>query len=180
MRPLVVSDTSIFIDLYEIDLLDAFFRVGWEIHTTDFVIQELTDSDERERVLEFEQAGLLTVKVFSSEEMLELLELYNEHQTNSNLSLQDCSVMLYAKNSSAMLLTGDARLRKKATQESIDVRGSIYVLDVIKESGLLPASVLIEKAEQLALLNPRLPKNEMSSRISQWKAELNEDLPMEE
>ena len=180
MQTLVVSDTSIFIDLLEIGLLSSFFEIGWEIHTTDFVIQEWTDKDERERVLMYQRSGLLTIKVFSGEEMLELLKMFQEYQTQSNLSIQDCSVMYYAKNCSALLLTGDAQLRKKATLDNIEVRGIIYVLDVIKDRGLLPISELIEKAEKLNLLNPRLPKNEMHSRISQWKTELNEDLPMEE
>lgn len=45
MQPLVVSDTNIFIDLWKIDLLDAFFQLPVEIHTTDFVINELTKGD---------------------------------------------------------------------------------------------------------------------------------------
>ena len=102
MQTLVVSDTSIFIDLLEIGLLSSFFEIGWEIHTTDFVIQELTDKDERERVLMYQRSGLLTIKVFSGEEMLELLKMFQEYQTQSNLSIQDCSVMYYAKNCSSV------------------------------------------------------------------------------
>ena len=41
MEIVVVSDTNIFIDLYNVDLLDEFFSLDIEIHTTDFVMNEL-------------------------------------------------------------------------------------------------------------------------------------------
>lgn len=180
MKALVVSDTNILIDLLDIGLLNFFFQIGWEIHTTDYVINELTDIKEREFVLSFTRRGLLTIKTFVGEEMIDMLELTSVMQTKSNLSIAGCSVLYYAKQSGAILLTGDAQLRKRATQEDINVRGVIYVLDTLKDSGLLPNSILIERVERLLILNPRLPKNELNNRIALWKAEQNnEDLPME-
>lgn len=35
MEKIVVSDTNIFIDLISVNLLDGFFSLPWEIHTTD-------------------------------------------------------------------------------------------------------------------------------------------------
>ncbi len=43
METVVVSDTNIFIDLISVDLLDEFFRLPFEIHTTDFIIHELKE-----------------------------------------------------------------------------------------------------------------------------------------
>ena len=40
---IVISDTNIFIDLININLLDTFLKFEYEIHTTDFVIAELND-----------------------------------------------------------------------------------------------------------------------------------------
>lgn len=37
MEIIVVSDTNIFIDLIEVGLLDKFFSLPWEIHTTDMI-----------------------------------------------------------------------------------------------------------------------------------------------
>lgn len=42
MGTIVVNDTNIFIDLISVDLLDEFFSLPIDIHTTDFVINELT------------------------------------------------------------------------------------------------------------------------------------------
>lgn len=41
MKQIVVNDTNVFIDLLEVGLLDKFFLLSWEIHTTDFVMLEL-------------------------------------------------------------------------------------------------------------------------------------------
>ena len=37
----VVNDTNVFIDLYSIGLLDEFFSLPWEVHTTALVMLEL-------------------------------------------------------------------------------------------------------------------------------------------
>ena len=38
---LVVNDTSIFIDLMRVHLLEKFFQFPIEAHTTDFIIKEI-------------------------------------------------------------------------------------------------------------------------------------------
>lgn len=38
MQRIVVNDINVFIDLLDIGLLDHFFQLSWEVHTTDFVI----------------------------------------------------------------------------------------------------------------------------------------------
>ena len=43
MGTIVVNDTNIFIDLISVDLLDEFFSLPIDIHTTDFVVHELTE-----------------------------------------------------------------------------------------------------------------------------------------
>ena len=47
---IVVNDTNIFIDLMSVDLLDDFFRLPIEIHTTDFVLNELTDESQHNAI----------------------------------------------------------------------------------------------------------------------------------
>lgn len=47
MEKIVVSDTNIFIDLISVNLLDGFFSLPWEIHTTDMIMKELKDSNQK-------------------------------------------------------------------------------------------------------------------------------------
>ena len=68
MEIIVVSDTNIFIDLVKLDLLADFFLLPWDIHTTDFVISELTDHEQnaavtafikRKRMIWYKEASIL-------------------------------------------------------------------------------------------------------------------------
>ena len=53
MDIIVVNDTNVLIDLYSIDLLEAFFRLPLQVHTTDFVLNELVKDDQRKEVEKF-------------------------------------------------------------------------------------------------------------------------------
>lgn len=50
---IIVNDTNIFIDLHSCGLLDSFFKLPYKVHTTDFVISELTDGEQREAVMKY-------------------------------------------------------------------------------------------------------------------------------
>ena len=41
-----VNDTNILIDLYNIGLLEVFFNSGLNLHTTDFVLEEITNVEQ--------------------------------------------------------------------------------------------------------------------------------------
>ena len=62
MEKIVVSDTNIFIDLISVNLLDGFFSLPWEIHTTDMIMKELKDSNQKAVVDAFRQLGSLKVE----------------------------------------------------------------------------------------------------------------------
>ncbi len=61
MEKIVVSDTNIFIDLISVNLLDGFFSLPWEVHTTDMIMKELKDSAQKAVVEVFCQRGCLKV-----------------------------------------------------------------------------------------------------------------------
>lgn len=50
MQKIVVNDTNVFIDLLDVELLDFFFSLPWEIHTTDTVMLELTNEGQHNAV----------------------------------------------------------------------------------------------------------------------------------
>ena len=61
MEIIAVSDTNIFIDLIEIGLLDEFFALPWETHTTDMIIHELKVIEQKKRVKDYQTRGILRV-----------------------------------------------------------------------------------------------------------------------
>ncbi len=62
-----------FFDLFEIQVLPEFFALDWEIHTTDFVYNEILQADQKEVFEVFVRSKRLKILKFSSEEEAEVL-----------------------------------------------------------------------------------------------------------
>ena len=150
MKKIVVNDTNVFIDLYEVGLLEEFFSLPWEVHTTDFVMLELL------REGQYQADKRLVVPVFEAKEMSEIGNLYQLNMNRTNLSLTDCSVWYYAKVNNYILLTGDRKLRTVSVYNGVEVHGVIYVFDALVESNMISRQVAVEKLQQLFVINPRL------------------------
>lgn len=165
METVVVNDTNIFIDLLSIDLLDDFFRLPIEIHTNDFIINELTESQQRQKVLAY--CPRLYVKKYSEREVAEVAAF---HATcENNVSFVDCSVWLYAKQNSYRLLTGDGKLRKSASASETVVSGILYIFDLMVESSIISQQKGYDKLRELSAINNRLPSDEIRRRLNKWK-----------
>ncbi len=175
MKKIVVNDTNVFIDLLYVGLLDKFFRLPWEIHTTDLVMLELVKEGQKETVEVYETMGFLNVAKFDFDEVLEINKLLKRFESKTNVSLTDCSVWYYAKQNSYALLTGDRKLRNSALSEGVEVHGIIYVFDALVESKIIPVSMAHERLELLKEHNPRLPQNEIDKRLKLWKDKQNEE-----
>ena len=172
MKKIVVNDTNVFIDLYEVGLLEEFFSLPWEVHTTDFVMLELRREGQHETVAKYKADKRLVVPVFEAKEMSEIGNLFQQNMYRTNLSLTDCSVWYYAKVNNYILLTGDRKLRTVSDYDGVEVHGVIYVLDTLVELNIISSQVAVEKLLQLYVINPRLPKEEIDKRINLWKAEI--------
>lgn len=172
MKKIVVNDTNVFIDLYEVGLLEEFFSLPWEVHTTDFVMLELQREGQHETVAKYKTDKRLIVPVFEAKEMSEIANLYQQNMNRTNLSLTDWSVWYYAKVNNYVLLTGDRKLRTASILDGIVVHGVIHVFDCLVECDIISRQVAVEKLQHLYSLNPRLPKEEIDKRINLWKAEI--------
>ena len=173
MEKIVVSDTNIFIDLISVDLLDGFFGLPWEIHTTDMIMKELKDSSQKSVVDTFRQNGKLKVTGFNGNEMMELMRMRNQALMSSNASIQDCSVWRLAKILGCSLLTGDNRLRKVVRKDDVEVHGILYLFDKMLEHEVINHETAISRLNSLFSINSRLPKDEIDKRIELWKTTLN-------
>lgn len=168
MKKIVVNDTNVFIDLHDVGLLEQFFLLPWEVHTTDFVMLELLKEGQKDAVVAYESNGCLHVATFEFQEVIKINAIHNKIIDKTNLSLTDCSVWYYAKKNSYTLLTGDRKLRNSALNEGVEVRGIIYVFDELVSNGILLASLAAEKLVLLKSINPRLPDSEIEKRLKMW------------
>ena len=175
MKKVVVNDTNVFIDLFDIGLLEGLFSLPWEVHTTELVMLELQREGEAETVNRYKEEGRLHVPVFSPKEMMQIVALLPPDRSHSDISITDCSVWYYAKKNNYALLTGDRKLRRVSESDNVEVHGIIYVFDSLKEAGIISAREAAAKLRQLYSINPRLPKEAIERRLRQWDGETNNE-----
>lgn len=162
---LIVNDASILIDLLKVNLLNSFFQLKYEFHVTDFVIAEVKE-DNVEQLHSFLQNKKLIQKMFNFEELREIQILEVEYRA---LSISDCSCLYLADKLSAMLLTGDAPLRKIAEQNKIQVHGLLWIFDELVKYNLISPKTAYEKLKKAMSINIRLPVNECNKKLIEWK-----------
>lgn len=168
MRKFVVSDSSIFVDLIKMGLLDDFFLLPFDISTVDFVIRELKKAGQVDAVLEFETRKKLTLIKFSEPEIEDIYNL--KIATGGYVSFQDCSVLFCASQKTAIILTEDRALTLKARSYLIDGYGLLYVLNLIVSYNIVPSSVVADKLEELAKENKMLPEMTVNELILKWRS----------
>jgi hypothetical protein len=82
---IAVNDANIFIDLLEIDLIEEFFELNLDLHTTNLVLNEL-DHAQQQTIRNHITKKRLTIKVLSD---VELNELKAKDISSNKLSKQD-------------------------------------------------------------------------------------------
>lgn len=168
MEKIVVSDTNIFIDLVKLELLGDFFSLPWDIHTTDFVINELEVPEQKAAVTAFIKRKKLTVGKLNAVEVGIIAE--RSEETGGKISITDFSVCHYAQKNNYTLLTGDMNLRKVAVKENISVHGILFLFDELVKHAVLPSELAAETLKKLKGINTRLPLDEVDTRINKWEA----------
>lgn len=164
---IIVNDTNIFIDLHSVGLLEELCRLPYDIHTVDFVVAEIEDTEQREIFDKLVDENRIIVDGFTADEVLEIVE---EHSAVSgNLSIPDCSVCYFARKHNVPMLTGDRRLRRYAEQQSIEVHGILFIFDEFVRHGIVSTTIAAERLEKLFSINARLPKSEIRNRLKQWR-----------
>ncbi|PCJ98711.1 MAG: hypothetical protein COA50_00245 [Flavobacteriaceae bacterium] len=162
---IVINDANILIDLVKLELLEAFSNLSFDLHTTDFVFEELNDK-QRKPITELSELKKLGIIETITMEDFQGINVILEN--SKGLSFEDCSVWYYSKKLSGVLLTGDGKLRKLASKDNIEVRGIIYLFDEFLNQELISFEEAVEKIKQLSQLNNRLPKKEIEKRIDYW------------
>ena len=166
---IIVNDTNIFIDLHSCGLLDSFFKLPYKVHTTDLVMRELTQGTQHKDVVAFCEQTQLTIKSFSPKEVVRIWEYHKEAKKVCNVSIEDCSVLIYTKMlGDARLLTGDKTLRKRAEGEGITVSGILFVFDELVNYNIISPNEAAVHLAELYECNVRLPKEEVEKRLKQW------------
>ena len=164
-----MNDTNILIDLAKADLLRLCPLMSLEFHTLDVIVEEVEDYEQRRAVNELVAEGTLKVRSLSGKQMMTVMEKVEAYEGKCNLSPEDTSVLVYAKENDFRLLTGDKTLRTKAIDDGVTVSGILYLTDRMLDDNLVTAEEMISILQRLLTVNKRLPKKSIEERIKELK-----------
>lgn len=156
----LITDTNIWIDLQNGEILAEVFRLPYQFFTTDFAIDEFIQPG----WATLQRLGLQTHEL-RPEEIFELGQL---RQIYRQLSAFDLAALLLAKVLEACLVTGDRRLNELARAQGVCVHGVLWILDEMLEQQLLTASQAAAALRKMLDRGARLPEVECQRRFDRW------------
>lgn len=163
MATLLVSDTSVLVDLERGGILNALFQLPFDIGVPDVLYEEELRDWEGPNLV----AAGLKVLVLDGDGVA-LAQRYRGH--DPRLSLPDAFALALAKTENHILLAGDAGLRALAAIEEVEVHGVLWVLDRLEETGIVGSNDLL-KALAGIVAHPRcrLPEAETKPRLERYR-----------
>lgn len=159
---ILVSDTSVLVDLERGGLLEAAFSCGFTMVVPDMLYKRELESNNGPYL----RSLGLGVAALTADELGLAQTIKGQRQ---GLSLPDCFALTCALRPGHSLVTGDKTLRSEAIKRLGVVYGLLWVLDRMEESGFVPKHLL---RDGLAAIysHPRcrLPKDEVKVRLARW------------
>ena len=162
----VITDVSVFFDLYQLQVLPEFFALDLEIHTTSFVYNEIVNIEQKNEFALFERSKKLHIIKITPEEEL---EIHAMPLSRSNRSFPDKTVLWKAKQLRCTLLTCDNKPKVEAISHGLEVHGSIWVLTELVEHNIISKPKGVELLGLMKSVNTRLPIDEIDKLIKQLK-----------
>jgi hypothetical protein len=159
---ILVSDTSILIDLERGGLLEPAFSCGLTMVVPDLLYEKELESENGPLL---RKLGLGVVALTPDEVSL-AQELRAKRKA---LSLPDCFALSCAMRPDHALVTGDKILRVEAQARLGSVYGLLWILDQMEASQKVPATLLLDGLTRISN-HPRcrLPHAEVRTRLARW------------
>jgi hypothetical protein len=160
--PVLVSDTSVLIDLERGQLLEEMFRLPFEFAVPDLLYARELAGPLGEQLI----ALGLRVEVLTP---AELSRATITRRQNECLSTPDTFAFAIAQSRQWTLLTGDGGLRELAQAERIDVHGVLWLFDQLADGNHVALDRLHQGLNTIfAHPRCRLPANEVRRRLARF------------
>ncbi|MCX2564743.1 PIN domain-containing protein [Acetobacter thailandicus] len=160
--PILVSDTSVLIDLERAGLLQELFLLPFEFAVPDLLYARELAGELGDRLM---QLGL-RIEELTPVELQRATAVNRQH---SRLSVPDTFAFALAESRRWGLLTGDGTLRELAVAEQIDMHGVLWLFDQLAEGNHVGFARLHGGLASLfAHPRCRLPANEVRRRLSRF------------
>ena len=163
---IIITDTNVFFDVISIKALPEFFALDYEICTTDFVVNEILQSDQKELINSFIRSRKLSILQLSEEDIEEIKAFKTVRFFKG---ITDKTVLWKAIKLKCTLLTGDKKLKKEAEDHKIEVHGSIWVINQLIEVKIITKVEGIKLLEMLMDINGSLPHDEIEKFMKFYK-----------
>ncbi|WP_431324633.1 hypothetical protein [Rhizobium sp. YTU87027] len=161
---ILVSDTSVLIDLERARLLEDMFRLP-----VGFAVPDLLFERELAGALGDQLVALgLLVEVLTPAELTRATHLSRQ---NARLSIPDTFAFAIAEGRGWTLLTGDGVLRELANAQAVDMHGVFWLFDQFAEGNHVPLDRLHSGLTTL-FSHPRcrLPAAEVRRRLARYRS----------
>lgn len=157
--PILVSDTSVLIDLERAGLLEDMFLLPFEFAVPDLLFERELAGELGNSLL---QLGL-QIEVLTPDELRRATIVNRQY---ARLSVPDTFAFAIAESRGWGLLTGDGTLRELAVEEGIDMHGVLWLLDQLAD-GKHVSFDRMRVGLSILFAHPRcrLPANEVRRRL---------------
>lgn len=160
---ILISDANILIDMHDGNLIEAMFKLSYRFATPDIIyVEELED-----RHAYLTTLGLEVHTMDGS--LVEKVESYAIQYPKP--SRNDLFALVLAQHQKCLLLTGDRDLRKAATNESVEVHGTVWLVKEMHEAGLITVSEAESAFDTMRARGSHLPWKDIEKMITEWKKE---------
>lgn len=164
--PILVSDSSILIDIERCQLLREVFALNAQFVVPDVLFDRELRGQEGTLCLELglQVEGLTSEEVESAQQFM---------QAQRALSVPDAFALALAHSRTWTLLTGDGPLRALAQNQQVDCHGVLWLLDLVEGQQTATPQQLHEGLSRLAS-HPRcrLPRAEIDARLTRYAGHL--------
>ena len=163
----LVSDSSVLIELSKRDLLDRMFRLRFPLAVPDLLFhEELIDLGRHDRQ-DLVRMGL-RVEGLDAGGVATAIAYQGRRRA---LSLVDCFALALAHHRGYTLLTEDRRMRVFAQDEGIPQHDILWIIDQMQQAAILTTSQVVAALEGMHQ-DPRcpVPKQELARRLRSLNA----------
>lgn len=164
MALMLVSDTSVLIDMERGGVIEAAFQMGCDLAVPDILYERELKPYNGKHLLKL---GLKRLRLDGDG----LLSAVEYRRREKRISLVDSLSLAVCKRHSHTLLTGDAVLRTLAEEEGVECHGLLWLFDIFEQQKLLTRPELFTALTKITE-HPRcrLPKRHTTERLTRYSS----------
>ena len=162
-RKLLISDANILIDISVGGLLDQLFQLNFEFGLPDVLFEYELQAQHPD----LPEKGL-KVLTLAAEAVNDMTDLQAKHR-KTGVSIYDCMALALARQEQCPLLTGDGALRQVSLAEGLDVKGTVWLVEQMLESGLIDVERASQAYQAMKEDGSRLPWGRIDQQIKKYR-----------